>query len=223
MDERPPRREQGDAAMTELEATAAREYLTSLDDPIAGLAEAHGEVDALLPVREPHEDRFARLAFMVVGQSISVKSATAIFGRLTGLFDGGLPPERLAVSDPEELRAVGLSHAKARALRELAANVVDHGLDLESLDVLSDEEAEARLVSLRGIGPWTAQLFLLWTLGRADVFPAADVGLRHGIKLLDSLDAVPSTKDAEARALAWRPYRSYAAKYLWINYELAVT
>lgn len=209
--------------MTELEATAAREYLTSLDDPIAGLAEAHGEVDALLPVREPHEDRFARLAFMVVGQSISVKSATAIFGRLTGLFDGDLPPERLAVSDPEQLRAIGLSYAKARALHELAASVVDHGLDLQSLDALSDDAAEARLVSLRGIGPWTAQLFLLWTLGRADVFPAADVGLRHGIKLLDGLDTPPSTKEAEARALAWRPYRSYAAKYLWISYDLAVT
>ena len=88
---------------------------------------------------------------------------------------------------------------------------------------MSDGDAEARLVSLRGIGPWSAQMFLLRSMGRPDVFPAADIGLRRGIEMLDGLDHLPTIAEATARAERWRPYRSYAAKYLWMSYALAVT
>jgi len=88
---------------------------------------------------------------------------------------------------------------------------------------MSDEQAEARLVALRGIGAWSAQMFLLRALGRPDVFPAGDLGLRRGIESLYALREMPSIPEASERALAWRPYRSYAAKYLWLHYAAADT
>ena len=116
------------------------------------------------------------------------------------------------------MRAVGLSGAKARALQALGAEVAQGRLNFEELATLGDTEAEARLVALRGIGAWSAQMFLLRSFGRPDVFPAGDLGLRRGIETLYALREMPSINAASERALAWRPYRSYAAKYLWMHY-----
>lgn len=205
------------------EGRSAHEFLAGLEDPISTLARAHGIVDASVPTRPGDTvDRFVRLVQTIVGQSISLTSAAAIFARLVALLGGQITAAALAATDDEALRQIGLSYAKARALRELARAVSTRALDLDELDTLSDDEAQARLVSLRGVGPWSAELFLMRTMQRPDVFAAGDVGLRHGIRLLDGLDAMPSIKEAAQRALAWRPYRSYAAKYLWISYDLAV-
>jgi DNA-3-methyladenine glycosylase II len=206
------------------EQQAAQAFLAGLNDPIAQLARDHGVVQAWLPTHHVStQDRFGRLVLTIVGQSISVKAATAIYTRLDDLLDHDITPARLAAAGEDTLRRIGLSYAKARAMRELALKVEDAEFDLGELDVLPDDQVQARLVSLRGIGPWSAQMFLLRTLERPDIFPAADVGLRHAIRLLDGLDEIPKIKPAEQRALAWRPWRSYAAKYLWISYDLAVT
>jgi DNA-3-methyladenine glycosylase II len=202
----------------------AQQFLAGLDDPIARLAHDHGLVEAALPSHGVVlSDHLARLTLSIVGQQISVKAALAIFGRLTELLGGSFDAQAMAAADEDALRAVGLSRAKARAVHELGIQVATGQFDFAELEALSDEDAEARLVSLRGIGPWSAQMFLLRSMGRPDVFPAADIGLRRGIERLDGLDHLPTIADAAARAQRWRPYRSYAAKYLWMSYALAVT
>lgn len=202
----------------------AQQFLAGLDDPIAALAHDHGHVEAGLPSHGVVlGDHLGRLTLSIVGQQISVKAALAIFGRLSELLGGTIDAEALAASDEDELRAVGLSRAKARAVRELGIQVSTGQFDFAELEALSDEEAGARLESLRGVGPWSAQMFLLRSLGRPDVFPAGDIGLRRGIEMLDGLDHLPTIAEAGQRAERWRPYRSYAAKYLWMSYALAVT
>ena len=197
----------------------ARAFLAGLDDPIARLAREHGPVDFTLPSHGlVLPDPLERLALGIVGQLISVKAALVIFGRLRELLGGRIDAEQLAHTDETALRLVGLSSAKAQALKALGAEVAAGRLRFAELAVLSDAEAEARLVALRGIGAWSAQMFLLRSLGRPDVFPAGDLGLRRAIEQLYALREMPSIPAAAERALAWRPYRSYAAKYLWLHY-----
>jgi DNA-3-methyladenine glycosylase II len=203
---------------------AAQQFLVGLDDPIATLAREHGLVEAALPSHDVAVgDHLGRLTLSIVGQQISVIAALAIFGRLRELLGGTIDADRLAAASEDELRAVGLSRAKARAVHELGVHVSTGQFDFAELEGLSDEDAEARLVSLRGIGPWSAQMFLLRSLGRPDVFPAGDIGLRRAIERLDGLDHLPTINEAAERAQRWRPYRSYAARYLWLSYALAVT
>jgi DNA-3-methyladenine glycosylase II len=121
----------------------------------------------------------------------------------------------LAASTIEQLRTVGVSGAKARALNELGERLIQDGQLPESLHQLDDTEARATLISLRGIGPWSAQIFLLHELQRPDVFPAGDIGLRTAVARLDGLDSTPAVTRAADRATIWTPYRSYAAAYLW--------
>ena len=140
------------------ETREAQRFLAGLDDPIATLARDHGLVEAALPSHGVVlGDHLARLTLSIVGQQISVKAALAIFGRLSELLGGNISADALAAADDDELRAVGLSRAKARALRELGIQVSTGRFDFAELEALSDEDAEARLVSLRGIGPWSAQ------------------------------------------------------------------
>jgi DNA-3-methyladenine glycosylase II len=203
---------------------AAQRFLAGLDDPIATLAREHGLAEAALPSHDVAlGDHLGRLTLSIVGQQISVIAALAIFGRLRDLLGGTIVADRLAAASEDELRAVGLSRAKARAVHELGVQVSTGRFDFAELESLSDEDAEARLVSLRGIGPWSAQMFLLRSLGRPDVFPAGDIGLRRAIERLDGLDHLPTINEAAERAQRWRPYRSYAARYLWLSYALAVT
>lgn len=202
-------------------ADPAYEFLISLDDPIAELARDHGQIDFRLPSHGlVLGDHLSRLTLSILGQMISVKAAVAIFIRLQGLLGGTITAAGLAAADDADLLGVGLSRAKSRAVRELGAEMVSGCFSLEELDRLSDDEAQKRLVALRGIGPWSAQMFLLRSMGRPDVFPAGDLGLRRGIELLDGLTELPPIPTAAERALAWRPYRSSAAKYLWIQYSL---
>ena len=203
----------------EEQARAARRFLAALDDPIALLARAHGPVDFTVPSHVTVlPDDLARLTLTIVGQVISVKAAIEIFGRLAEQLGGQVTAEALAQASESDLQAVGLTAAKARALHELGVELANGTFSFVELERMPDAEAEARLVGLRGIGPWSAQMFLLRSLGRPDVFPAGDLGLRRGIELLDARSDIPSITDASKRALPWRPYRSYAAKYLWLHY-----
>lgn len=201
------------------EPERALAFLGDLDDPIAALARRHGPVDAYLPTTESGvSDPLAALTLSIIGQQISRTAARAVFTRLREALGGAVTADGLAALTEDELRALGFSYPKARAVRELAAGVVAGELDLAALDQLDDDAVIARLVSLRGIGPWSAQVFMLRTLRRPDVFPAGDMGLRRALVRLDDLPGLPDIPVAAQRALAWRPFRSYAAKYLWTDY-----
>ncbi len=200
-------------------AVAAHELLSSLQDPISELARADGPVDFTLPsYGTAPPDHLGRLTLSIVGQVISARAAIRIFGVLTERLGGAVTAEALAQAEESDLRAMGLTQVKARALHELGAELVEGRFSFDELEQMTDTEAEARLITLRGVGPWSAQMFLLRSLGRPDVFPAGDLGLRRGIELLDALPAIPTVGEAVKRASAWQPYRSYAAKYLWLRW-----
>jgi DNA-3-methyladenine glycosylase II len=205
------------------DAVTAQAFLAGLDDPLARLAREHGPVDFTLPSHGAVlPDPLERLTLSIVGQVISVKAALVIFGRVRELLGGRIDAAGLAQVEESALRQVGLTGAKAKALHELGSELVSGSFSLEALASLSDLEAEARLVALRGVGSWSAQLFLLRGMARPDVFPAGDLGLRRAIESLYALRELPNIPEAAERALAWRPYRSYAAKYLWLHYAAAV-
>jgi DNA-3-methyladenine glycosylase II len=199
------------------EARAARAHLVAAD---ARLGEVVGRQGLVTPYDWPgiplHDGNLLEgLVLHIVAQQISTAAALAIFGRLEALVGAPADAERLASATEAQLRAVGLSGAKSRALRELGALVAGGRLNLEELRELGDDDAQARLVALRGVGPWSAQMFLLHELRRPDVFPAGDVALRNAIARLDDLPATPSIPEAVARAQVWHPFRSYAAAHLW--------
>lgn len=200
----------------------AQAFLAALEDPIARLAREHGPVDFTLASHGlVLPDQLERLTLSIVGQLISVRAALVIFGRLRDLLGGQIAAAGLAGANEASLCAVGLSRAKVRALRELGEELESGRLDLDELAELPDQLAQARLMALRGIGSWSAQMFLLRALARPDIFPAGDLGLRRGIESLYALRAMPSVTEAAERALVWRPYRSFAAKYLWLHYAAA--
>lgn len=199
------------------EAEAAHAHLLAVGGPMAALAAAHGPVDPYVWDGIPLEagNRLEGLALHITAQQISVVAALAIWGRFLTLVGGRVSASALAAATDEELRGVGMSGAKSRALRGLGAAVVAGDFDPDGLDDLDDDEAQARLVELRGIGPWSAQMFLLHELRRPDVFPAGDVGLRTALGRLEGLATPPTQSETVALALRWAPYRSYAAAHLW--------
>lgn len=200
----------------------ARAYaaLVQCDPVLRGLVEAVGRPD---PVRwdggaVAGDDLFAGLALHIVGQQISIPAALTIFGRL-GDASGASSPSAgaLAALDLGQLRAAGLSAAKSRALHGLATGVVGGTIDLDALRAVDDAAAIELLCSLRGVGPWSAQMFLIHQLQRPDVLPAGDIGIRHAVHRAYGLPERPSEREVVARSAAWAPYRSYAAALLWAS------
>jgi DNA-3-methyladenine glycosylase II len=160
---------------------------------------------------------YTALVRSIVGQQLSTRSAQAIYGRLLARF-GGEPPstEQILHDDPEALRvAVGLSHAKVRYLRSLAEHLVSGELDLENLDELTDDEILARLVAVKGIGEWSAHMFLMFQLARPDVLAVGDLGIRRAVERAYGLPGMPSPAELTALAEPWRPYRTSACLVLW--------
>ena len=164
------------------------------------------------------DDLFAGLALHIVGQQISIPAALTIFGRL-GDLAGSRPPSADAVArlDVGQLRGVGLSAAKGRALQELAVGVSSGLIDLGGLRAVDDDDAVLSLTALRGVGPWSAQMFLIHQLHRPDILPAGDVGIRHAVHRAYGLGERPSEPEVAALATAWAPYRSYASALLWAS------
>ena len=162
-------------------------------------------------------DRYGALIRSIVGQQVSTSAARAIYGRLVAHFGGRTPtPEEVLAADPDEMRvAAGLSRAKTQYLRSLAEHVVSGELELERLDRLPDEEIVAELVAVRGIGEWSAHIFLMFQLERPDVLAVGDLGIRNAVRDAYGLDAAPKPADLEALAEPWRPYRTRACLYLW--------
>jgi DNA-3-methyladenine glycosylase II len=192
-------------------------HLRAGDPVIAGLIETYGSPDAVLRRRGPRPgDAYGALVRAIVGQQLSTKAARAIFGRLTALYDGRTPtPREIIETDPEEIRAIGLSRPKVAYLRDLAERVEDHELELERLPELPDEEVAAQLVAVKGLGQWSADMFLIFPLGRTDVLPVGDLGIRRAVQLAYGLDELPGPSELERIAEAWRPHRSLACLYLW--------
>ena len=165
----------------------------------------------------PPTDHYGALVRSIVGQQLSTRAARAIYTRLTDHFGGRAPtPAQVLAADPEEMRAAaGLSRAKVSFLRSLAEHVVDGSLELERLDELPDDEVVTELIAVKGLGQWTAHMFLIFHLGRPDVLAVGDLGVRRAVLLRYGLPALPSPAELEALAEPWRPYRTLACLYLW--------
>jgi DNA-3-methyladenine glycosylase II len=162
-------------------------------------------------------DHYGTLVRSIVGQQLSTKAAASIYGRLLERFGGRAPtPDEVLADDPDALRsAVGLSHAKVRYLRSLAEHVLDGSLDLDRLGDLPDEEVIAKLVAVKGIGVWSAHMFLMFHLRRPDVLAVGDLGIRRAVKLRYDLPELPTPAELTDIAEAWRPHRTLACIYLW--------
>jgi DNA-3-methyladenine glycosylase II len=161
-------------------------------------------------------DHYGALVRTIVGQQLSTMAARAIYERLTARFGGRAPTaEEILADDPDELRAVGLSRAKVGYLRSLAEHVLDGSLELGKLGRLSDEKVIAELVAVKGLGLWSAQMFLMFHLQRPDVLPVGDLGIRRAMMLAYGLPEMPAPDQMEAIAETWRPHRSLASLFLW--------
>jgi DNA-3-methyladenine glycosylase II len=162
-------------------------------------------------------DHYGALVRTIVGQQLSTTAARAIYERLTARYGGRAPtPEEVLAEDPEELRAAaGLSRAKVGFLRSLAEHVLDGSLELHRLGRLSDEKVIAELVAVKGLGPWSADMFLIFHLQRPDVLAVGDLGIRRAIMLAYELPELPAPEQMEAIAAPWRPHRTVACLFLW--------
>ena len=171
------------------------------------------------PLRK-REPGFAGLAGIIVSQQLSTSSANAIWKRIEARFPA-LSPDAIAAASDEDLRAAGLSAPKIRTLRAISAAVTGGALPLDVLGDLGADEAHAFLTAVKGIGPWTADIYLLFCLGHADAFPAGDLALQEAARLAYELEARPSDRELLALAEGWRPWRGVAAKVLWAYYRIA--
>ena len=187
------------------------------DPVLAALIDGVGELPDAREGRPQRDDHYGALVRAIVGQQLSVLAARAIYGRLTERFGGRPPtPEEILAEEPEELRAAaGLSRAKVGYLRSLAEHVISGELELERLDELADEQATAELVAVKGLGTWTAQMFLMFHLERPDVLPVGDLGIRRAIERAYGLQELPDAPAIERIAEPWRPHRTLACRYLW--------
>jgi DNA-3-methyladenine glycosylase II len=199
------------------EEGGALAHLRRSDPLLAGLIDRFGQPEEVRARRGRRPgDAYGALLRSIVGQQLSTKAARSIFERLTERFGGRTPtPRELLDTDPEELRGVGLSRAKVAFLRDLAEHVEDGELVLEELAELPDEEVSSRLTAVKGLGPWTVDMFLIFHLGRPDVLPVGDLGIRRAAQLLHGLDELPAPAELERLAEPWRPHRSLACLYLW--------
>jgi DNA-3-methyladenine glycosylase II len=194
---------------------AALAHLASVD---AHLAESLAEIGP--PPSRSAEPGFAGLLRIIMGQQLSVASARAIWDRLEARLVEPTPARLLRLSD-EDMAKIGLSRQKMRFARALADAVKRRKLDLEALAGMEDGEALAALTAVDGIGPWTAEVYLLFALGRPDVMPAGDLALLVAAQRLKRLEARPAPKELLALAEPWRPWRSVAARFLWHYYRNA--
>jgi DNA-3-methyladenine glycosylase II len=194
--------------------------LREADPVMAGLVERNTAVVRRDLKRERPGDAYGTLIRSIVGQQLSTKAAATIYGRVLELFGKHTPtPKQLLKADPERLRAAGLSRAKVAYLRDLAEHVEDGALELERLPDLPDEEVAAQLTAIKGLGQWTADMFLMFHLGRPDILPVGDQGIRRAIQVEYRLRKLPDAKRMQKIAKPWRPYRTLASLYLWSSLD----
>ena len=189
-------------------------YLSDIDPIMARAIERVGLCTLI-----PNPQLFETLVDAIISQQISVKAADAIMGRLRAALhaeaNGMISPDALLSLEEDTLRAVGLSPQKMRYIRDLTERVVNGELDLERLSELDDEEIIHELVKVKGIGRWTAEMMLIFSLGRPDVLPVDDLGFLEGVREAYSLEARPTPKEMRERGELWHPYRTFATWYMW--------
>jgi DNA-3-methyladenine glycosylase II len=194
--------------------------LAASDPVMARLIDEHGAMVRRDLKRERPDDAYGALLRSIVGQQLSTKAARTIYGRMLELFDGHAPtPKQLLAADPDAIRAAGLSRPKIAYLRDLAQHVEDSELELERLHDLPDEEVIEQLTAVKGIGDWSAHMFLMFHLGRPDILPVGDLGIRNAVKAQYRLRKLPDPKRLERIARPWRPYRTLACLYLWSSLD----
>ncbi len=207
------------AAVTKRQAEidAAVAALRACDPVLRELIDRVGTEGIGLPRPGRPADRYGALVRSIVGQQLSTTAARAIYGRLIDRYGGRPPtPAEVLADDPEQLRAAaGLSHAKVVYLRSLAEHVVDGSLELDKLGRLSDARVIEELIAVKGIGLWSAHMFLMFHLRRPDVLAVGDLGIRHAIMNAYVLDQMPGPEEMERIAEPWRPYRTLACEFLW--------
>jgi DNA-3-methyladenine glycosylase II len=199
-------------------ADAALAHLRAADPVLARLLDEQGPPDLTRdPSRPAPGDHYAALVRSIVGQQLSVVAARSIYRRLVEFFGGHTPsPQEVLAADPDEMRvAAGLSRAKTTFLRSLAEHVVSGALELDRLETLDDDAILAELVEVKGIGAWSAHMFLMFQLDRPDVLAVGDLGIRRAVERAYGLDALPTPAELTAIAEPWRPYRTMACRVLW--------
>lgn len=197
---------------------AATAYLCDVDPVMKETIERVGPCTL-----QPDPDIFDALVDAIISQQISVKAADAIMARVRAAMPNEkVTPENLLTFDFERLRGLGLSSPKARYIQNLVEHVTSGQLQLESLSELEDEEIITQLTAVKGIGRWTAEMCLIFTMGRADVLPVDDLGFVDGIRVAYQLPARPSKEDIRERGELWRPYRTFATWYIWAARRLSL-
>jgi DNA-3-methyladenine glycosylase II len=189
--------------------TAARRHLSRRDAVLARIIAAVGPCTL-----RPGGDPFTLLVRAIVAQMISTVAAAMVSERLATLA-GEMTPARMTAMGEKAIQSAGLSGGKARAILALAGAATDRSIPLDALDMLDDDALTAALTALPGIGPWTAEMFLLFGLGRADILPVGDFGLRAGVRDHWGLEGLPSKAELRKLAEPWRPYRGIATWYVW--------
>jgi len=183
---------------------------------MAGLIDQIGPLSVRARKRGRPDDAYGTLVRSITGQQLSTKAAATIYGRLTELYGGRTPtPEEILGTDPQQLRAIGLSNAKAAYLRDLAEHIVDGELPIDDLAAMPDAKVAETLIAIKGLGRWTVDMFLMFHLGRPDVLPVGDLGIRKAMQIHYGLEDLPSPSEMERIADAWRPHRTLASLYLW--------
>jgi DNA-3-methyladenine glycosylase II len=200
--------------------SSARKALAAADPTMAALIERIGKIDLETRLHRRSEERpadaYGALLRAIVGQQLSTKAARTIHGRVLELFDGSTPaPEQLLEADEADLRAAGLSGRKVEYIRDLASHVIDGELELDRLGELSDEEVIEEIVAVRGLGVWTAEMFLMFHLERPDVLSGGDLGIRKAVQIEYGLEEMPAPARVLEIGEPWRPHRSLASLYLW--------
>jgi DNA-3-methyladenine glycosylase II len=171
--------------------------------------------------RPGHGDYFHALVRSILFQQLAGKAAAAIHGRFIEAVGGAVTPVAVLATPVDDLRKAGLSGAKTASVIDLANRVTDGVVPLQGIEGYDDEEIIARLSTVRGIGRWTAEMFLLFELGRLDVWPVGDLGIRHGWKLIYGMEEMPSARELEPLGERFRPYRTIAAWYCWQAVHIA--
>jgi DNA-3-methyladenine glycosylase II len=202
--------------------TKAEKDLMAADKKLAKLMKKLGPIEPERDRRGSREDAYQTLAMAICGQQLSVKAAATIWGRIEELFGGKTPdPKAVIAADPQALRDAGLSWSKVSYFRDLAEHVLDGELDLTTLPERTDDEVIEELTAVKGIGRWTAEMFLIFHLGRPDVLSTGDLGIRKGAMLAYGLEEMPTEDELEQMGEKWRPHRTIACLYFWHSLDNA--
>lgn len=196
-------------------AQSAYEHLLTSDPKLGLVVEKVGVLDERVS-----ENYFLDLTESIISQQLSIKAANTIWERFKKLYSGEITPEKVLKTDDQKIRDCGISWSKISYIKDLAMHTKDSKLMFEKFENMEDEEIIAELVRVKGVGRWTAEMFLMFAMGRPDVFSYGDLGIRKAIMRNYALLSEPTSVQAEKISKSWRPYRTYACRYLWKSLEI---